>query len=215
MKLRKRTADRGLQGVQHLIVIGPSYIAGVTEPATDVPHAPIIRLATNADILPMAKVHIMSWRETYPGLLPDPMLAGLSIAEEAIRWQRMLDHPRAWGAAAAFVAIEQDSIVGYGSCGEQRTELLHDRGFTAEIAELYVLRRAQGQGLGSALLKAMATAMLERGHRAMSLWVLEQNARARGFYERLGGTLIAKKRSGLAEVAYGWPDVRQVASGGR
>jgi len=174
------------------------------------PPTPTIRRATDADVLPMAKVHIASWRETYPGLLPDPMLARLSVANEAIRWQRMLDRPRAWGGAMAFVADQQGSIVGYGSCAEQRTLLLRDRGFTGEINELYMLRSAQRQGAGSGLMVAMASALLDRGHRAVSLWVLEQNRVARRFYESLGGTQIAEKHASLAEVAYGWPDIRRL-----
>ena len=161
----------------------------------------------------MAKVRIASWRETYPGLLPEPMLARLSIADEAIRWQRMLDRPRAWGGAVSFVADQRGSLVGYGSCSEQRALLLRDRGFTGEISELYVLRCAQRQGAGSGLMKAMAGALLGRGHRAMSLWVLDRNMVARRFYESLGGTQIAEKRSSLAEVAYGWTDLQRLHSG--
>ena len=157
----------------------------------------------------MAKVHIVSWRETYPGMLPDPMLARMSIADEAIRWQRTMDRPRAWGGAISFVAEQEGVVVGYGSCGEQRTRLLRDHGFTGEIAELYVLRSAQRQGAGSGLMTAMAGALIERGHRGLSLWVLKENKAARAFYERLGGTLIAEKRTGLVEVAYGWNDVPQ------
>jgi GNAT superfamily N-acetyltransferase len=160
----------------------------------------------------MAKVHIVSWRETYPGLLPDPMLTRLSIADEAIRWQRMLDRPRAWGNAVSFVADQHGSVVGYGSCGEQRTRLLRNRGFTSEISELYVLRRAQRQGVGSGLMKAMATALIGRGHHAVSLWVLEQNTPARRFYETIGGMLIAEKRAALVEVAYGWSDLQTLIS---
>jgi len=161
----------------------------------------------------MAKVHNISWRETYPGLLPDPMLARLSIADEAIRWQRMLDRPREWGATLAFVADQQGTVIGYGSCGEQRSKALYDRGFTGEITELYVLRKAQRQGAGSGLLKAMASALVDRGHRAVSLWVLEQNIAARRFYESMDGMLIAKKRSNLGEVAYGWSNPRALIFG--
>ena len=160
----------------------------------------------------MAEVHIASWRETYPGLLPDAMLTGLSIADEAIRWQRMLDRPGAWGGAIAFVADRDGLVVGYGSCGEQRSRLLHDRGFTGEIAELYVLRSAQRQGAGSGLMKAMAGALRIRGHQSVSLWVLERNKPARRFYERLGGTPIAEKRENLVEVAYGWSDLGSLLS---
>lgn len=161
----------------------------------------------------MANVHIASWRETYPGMLPEPMLARMSIAEEAIRWQRMLDRPRAWGGAISFVADQLGSVVGYGSCSDQRSRVLQERGFTGEISELYVLRIAQRQGVGSSLMRAMAEALLERGRQGMSLWVLEQNKAARQFYECLGGTAIAEKRAGLMEVAYGWADLRQLAAG--
>jgi len=175
---------------------------------------PAIRRATDADVLAMARVHIVSWRETYPGMLPEPMLARMSIAHEAIRWQRMLDRPRAWAATAAFVAEQSGAVIGYGSCGAQRTRPLHEAGFSGEIGELYVLRRAPRQGAGSGLMRAMAGALFERGHRAMSLWVLEENGPARLFYERLGGMPVAEKRAGLAEVAYGWSDLRQLLSKG-
>lgn len=178
--------------------------------AKPTPAPPTIRPATDADVLPMAKVHIVSWRETYPGLLPERMLERMSIADEAIRWQRLLDRPRAWDGGQAFVAEQDGAIVGYGSCGGQRTELLRDRGFTGEIGELYVLRSAQGQGAGAGLMKAMAAALHRRGHHGLSLWVLEQNGPARRFYERLGGTLIAEKRASLAEVAYGWSDLQRL-----
>ena len=174
------------------------------------PPPPTIRRATDADVLPMAKVHIVCWLETYPGMLPDPMLARLSIADEAIRWQRMLGRPRTRGETVAFVADEQGTIVGYGSCHEQRVGLLHRRGFTGEISELYALRNSQRKGVGSRLVEAMAGALIERGHRGMSLWVLEQNGPARRFYESVGGRLIAEKHTGPVEVAYGWNDLRSL-----
>ena len=124
--------------------------------------------------MPMARVHIASWRETYPGLLPPPMLERLSVSTEAIRRQRMLDRPRTPGATLPFVVEQEASIVGYGICHEQCSELLHHRGFTSEVSELYMLRGAEGLGGGSGLMRAMASALLDRGHGAMSLWVLEQ-----------------------------------------
>jgi ribosomal protein S18 acetylase RimI-like enzyme len=160
----------------------------------------------------MAKVHIASWRETYPGMLPDPMLARMSVAEEAIRWQRMLDRPGAWGDAVSFVADDHGTIVGYGTCGEQRMPALRGHGFTGEVTELYVLRSSQRLGLGSHLMKAMAASLMGRGHVAMCLWVLGRNEPARLFYERLGGRLIGRKSGGLGEVAYGWTDLLALSS---
>jgi ribosomal protein S18 acetylase RimI-like enzyme len=179
--------------------------------AKQTPSLPTIRAATDADVFQMANVHITSWRETYPGLLPDSMLATLSIAEEAIRWQRMLDCPGG-RSEAAFVAELEGLVVGYGSCGGQRTQFLRERGFTGEIGELYVLGCVHQRGVGYGLMKAMAGMLMERGHRAMSLWVLKENSRARRFYEGLGGTAIAEKRARLAEVAYGWTDLKLLQS---
>jgi len=181
-----------------------SYLVRVNEPAESMSPSPIVRAATNDDVLALAQVHIASWRETYAGLLPEPMLTRLSISGAAIRRQRMLDHPRAHGRALIFVAEHQGEVIGYGSCNDQRAGLLHARGFTGEVSELYVLSKAQRQGAGTQLMAAMARALVERGHRGYSLWVVEQNAAARQFYERLRGILIAERRDGVSEVAYGW-----------
>jgi ribosomal protein S18 acetylase RimI-like enzyme len=70
----------------------------------------------------------------------------------------------------------------------------------------------QRRGIGSALLRALATELAAGGCGAASLWVLKQNQAARRFYERRGGVLLAEVpgpngRAGLAEVAYGWRDL--------
>lgn len=61
-----------------------------------------------------------------------------------------------------------------------------ERGFAAEIFELYIHPRLQGRGLGKELM-AQAWADLERhGFRWGVVWVLEANDAARRFYERRG-----------------------------
>ena len=46
---------------------------------------------------------------------------------------------------------------------------------------------AQRQGVGRALMSAVARDLLARGHASATLWVLEGNGSARRFYEALGG----------------------------
>ena len=83
----------------------------------------------------------------------------------------------------------------------------------AEIATLYVLRSAQGTGLGRALFTAGARVMAARGAGVLVLWVLRDNLHARGFYERLGGVV---DRAGeefvggavVPSVRYRWPDLK-------
>lgn len=57
--------------------------------------------------------------------------------------------------------------------------------------------------------------LLDAGHAAMLVWALAGNP-ARGFYEALGGQLVATKTValggvGLEEVAYGWTDLMAFA----
>lgn len=186
----------------------PAMRAQVNEPV-ETSSAATIRSATKADAVPLARVHVASWRETYAGLMPEGVLAGLSVTERAERWLTALDRRDASDGPAVFVAELAGQVVGLASCGGQRTPALGAQGFTAEIGAIYVLRSAQGRGVGSDLMGAMAETLTDRGHRAASLWVLQGNVQARRFYERLGGEIVGHKedrREGMTldEVAYGW-----------
>jgi len=174
-------------------------------------HDPI-RRAVAADAGAIAGVHVASWRETYVGIVPDATLAALSVPSRAAMWSRILGEPAAFAAAAAFVAEQDGTIVGFGSCGLQRTESLRTKGYEGEFHALYVLRSHQGRGLGQAMMQAMFRDLGGRRITAASLWVLRRNRDARQFYERIGGTVIGEKEDVrgadvLIEVAYGWRDL--------
>ena len=81
----------------------------------------------------------------------------------------------------------------------------------AEVYSLYLLRDAQGWGIGRALLKAIAIVLQQQRIQELALWVLERN-RSRGFYERCGGPACdlegdRDRGARLMEVAYWWPDL--------
>jgi ribosomal protein S18 acetylase RimI-like enzyme len=90
------------------------------------------------------------------------------------------------------------------------------QGYDGEISSIYILRSAQRQGFGSALMAAMAQ-QLGRCHlQAASQWVLRENVSARGFYERIGGEIVGEKEDirqygVLIEVAYGWHNLAELA----
>jgi ribosomal protein S18 acetylase RimI-like enzyme len=170
----------------------------------------MIRPACSADAPHLARMHVQSWQESYPGLVPAAMLSSLSVATRTAAWARILGEPES--ATVVFVAENAGSIVGFGSCGRQRTEALQTTGYDGEISAIYVLREFQRRALGARLLCAMASSMHTRGMKAASLWVLRDNAPARRFYERYGGRVIAQREDVraegvLLEVAYGWPDL--------
>lgn len=170
---------------------------------------PSVRPAGLADAGRIGEIHVAAWREAYTGLMPAARLAALSVAERTAMWRHQLTSGMARGIA---VAEDAGEIVGFGACAQQRSRALTTSGYSGEVTALYVLHAAQGKGAGRLLMQAMARRLIAEGDRSMALWVLAANARARGFYERLGGKAIATQVDGAdEEVAYGWRDLAALA----
>ena|SRR5258708_6137842 len=174
------------------------------------------RLAHVDDAAAIAHVHVASWHETYPGLLPDRYLAAMDVRDYEERWARTLQDP--YHRSAVFVAQEQGDVVGFASCGRERDG---DRRYDGELYAIYLLREAQGRGHGRALAEAGAAALAIRGMTSMVVWVLRHNAPARGFYERLGGVYLRERPLDLGlglsvpEVSYLWADTAGLRSAAR
>ena len=160
-------------------------------------------------------MHIASWRETYVGLLPDKLLSSLSVEARAAAWAKIMREPSTEHSTVVYLAELAGSIVGFGSCGAQRTESLRDKGYEGEISAIYVLREFQKRRIGRHLFSAMTADLRRRAFKAAALWVLRDNLRARRFYERYGALVIAERedvRDGavLVELASGWPDITEL-----
>ena len=164
------------------------------------------------DAADLARVHVKSWRETYPGLLPQAYLSAMRPQVHARRFYRAL--MRAKPGEVTLIAEGAEGAVGYAA-GTLLTG--QARGADAEVHTLYVLRAAQGAGLGRALLAASARVFAAEGAKSLMLFVLSGNRKARGFYEHLGGEAFAEVASngwgeGLMETAYRWPDIGALAA---
>lgn len=169
---------------------------------------PEIRRASSGDAIGLARVHVAAWRDTYAGVLPNRYLIDMSPNEHAGRWRRFLSrHDRSHGT---FVAEDPcEGIVGYGSCGPNRSSDLP--GIGGEVHALYVDPEAQSQGLGRQLMAAMTDDLLTRRHRSLCVWVLSDNP-SRWFYAHMGGRLTAQEKiqfagTDLLQLAYVWPDL--------
>jgi ribosomal protein S18 acetylase RimI-like enzyme len=162
-----------------------------------------IRAATMEDASAIAHVHVESWRSTYAGIVPDAYLAGLDETLRVKLWQEWLS-----GDTVVLVAERKGEVVGFAHAGKIREAV---ETADAELYSLYLLREAQGRGIGRGLLRVLAAVLRVQGFTSLALWVLERN-RARGFYETCGGQLAASRvieigGARLMEVAYWWPDL--------
>jgi ribosomal protein S18 acetylase RimI-like enzyme len=130
-------------------------------------------------------------------------------------WDQILRQPTTSSSTVVYLAERDGSIIGFGSCGAQRTENLKVKGYDGEFSAIYVLSAFQGQGIGARLLAKMSLDLLGRGLRGAALWVLRDNSRARRFYEYHGGQIIAEREDVrddivLLELAYGWLDLKDL-----
>jgi ribosomal protein S18 acetylase RimI-like enzyme len=162
----------------------------------------MVRPATLEDAEAIARVNVATWRSAYRGLLPDDFLAALDEANYAERWRRLIGE----GSGRVFVAEGPEGIVGFASGGRERAG---EHGYAGELYAIYILDGAARRGHGRELVRAVAGALREMKLPDMIVWVLRDNTRARGFYERLGGTYVREQpitigTTTLKEVSYGW-----------
>lgn len=128
-----------------------------------------------------AFVHYQAWRETYPGLMPEEVLAGHTLE----RCRKLANDRRFSNSGNTFVALDRedgDRVVGFAALSHHARDFVsvEDAG---EIVALYVLRDFQGLGLGKDLLEH-CLARLPRSR--IALFVLRGNEKAIGFYQHMG-----------------------------
>lgn len=138
-----------------------------------------IRRAKAGDARMLAAVFDASWREAYRGVIPGVALERFVTKRGPEAWQAMI------GRGRGLAAMESgDAIVAYAAYGRARDRSLRAEG---EIDEIYVMPEYQGIGLGSRLFRAVRNDLADHGLTRLGVWALADNARARAFYEALGG----------------------------
>ena len=159
-----------------------------------------IRVAEMRDAPAIAHVHVQSWLTTYQGIVPDEYLASLNEAERVPLWRDWLMRD-----ISVFVAEIGEEVVGFAGGGAIRESV---ESYDSELYTLYLLKEAQGRGIGKALLEAVMQALGQKGYASMLVWVLEENPAVQ-FYKRVGAQRVTSKEIEiggvqLAEAALGW-----------
>lgn len=140
-----------------------------------------IRQATQADVEAIATIHVAAWRATYRGILPDSLLDGLQVSQRALLWSGWISGE----GVHTLLACRDAKILAFSRLSSPRPIASPPRS-SAEITHLYVDPGEQGHGAGRKLLDEALRIAKQEGYRIALLWTLEQNHRARAFYERYG-----------------------------
>jgi len=139
-----------------------------------------LRRATGADAAAVAAMHVRAWQAAYRGIIPDPFLDGLDAGSRASRYSFDRSGP---GDPATWITVDGDDVVGMVCVSPSRDEDLPELG---EVRALYVAPDRWRSGAGSALMAKAERLLTDAGFTEAFLWVLEDNARGRRFYEAAG-----------------------------
>jgi GNAT superfamily N-acetyltransferase len=118
----------------------------------------------------------------------EQLLHRVEVTPEALRAQLFGPRP----AAEAVIAEVDGSAVGFALFFPNFSTFLGKPGLYLE--DLFVQPAWRGHGIGKALLQHLGALAVERGCGRFEWSVLDWNAPAIGFYERMGATLLPEWR---------------------
>ena len=148
----------------------------------------IIRKAIPKDAFDYAVCHIVCWRAAYKGIISDEYLYNMSAEQMADNNRQALSEPGIY----MFYCVEYDNkMIGRLILCESRDEDKPDAG---EIAAMYLTDKFWDKGYGREMMDFSIAELMRRGHNEAYLWVLEENARARQFYEKCGFSFDGTKK---------------------
>ena len=157
-----------------------------------------VRRASVSDAADIAAVHVHTWQVAYAHVFGSERLAGMDVDARTGQWRRWLER-----GDDVFVADDEGCIDGFAWIGPSR-----DSEAEGELYAIYASPEAWGSGAGSALMRAGVDGLREAGYGEAILWVLDDNPRARRFYEREGWELDGGRKEDdflglrVAEVRY-------------
>lgn len=171
-----------------------------------------IRRARTEDWPRLAALHAASWRANYRGLLPDHFLDHEAGDERGRHWHTLM-HAAGAEQRGVFIAERKGTALGFALVA-----LDVETRFGAFLDNLHLAPGLTGLGIGRPLLGMAARwATTERPAIALHLILLDGNAAAARFYERLGavrGERFLKQRAEgpVPFIRYRWPSAAALAS---
>lgn len=136
-----------------------------------------IRYISDDDLSEISNVYEESWKYAYKNIIPQSYL-------DSIPKGNWVDNINVNGRKN-IVITENNIIIGTLSFCKSRWKEYSNYG---EIVAIYFLPEYMGRGYGKYLLERGIQELKSMGFENILLWVLEENIRAREFYEKFGFT---------------------------
>jgi len=138
-----------------------------------------IRKATIDDAPACAEIHCLGWEAAYADFVPAAYLAQRR-PHRLEKWRGYLVS----GLYEYYVPVLEGNVVGFLSLCPPRDEDLP--GYYYEVGGIYLHPSVYRRGIGRKLMLFAEEQARAKGKTAMMLWVFEDNASSRRFYEACG-----------------------------
>ncbi|MGW6824064.1 N-acetyltransferase family protein [Streptomyces sp. NPDC055005] len=142
-----------------------------------------VRAMVEADVAAVSAIRVTGWKAAYVGIVPRSHLDGMTVEADTRRRRQHFKESKA--STTNLVAVDTHGrVVGWACFGPFRGA--GTPAATGELYALYVQPSLIGSGIGRTLLEAVHDHAMARGFDRIRLWVIDENTRARRFYERAG-----------------------------
>lgn len=128
----------------------------------------------------VAHILVHTWQVAYKGIMPEDYLSNISVPKRTERIRASILE----GREEIYLFYLDGQPAGTAILNKYRDEQATDT--DGEITAFYFLPEYWGRGCAKQAMDFCQAHLRQRGYTNIRLWVLEENARARRFYEKCG-----------------------------
>ena len=141
--------------------------------------------------------HISCWQSAYKGIIPSDYLENMKTEIEQ-RTDRLKNNLIEMTDYSYYYATINDKMIGRLIFGKSLDD---DKPNAGDVTAIYLIEEYWYKGYGRKMMDFAVTELKPIGYNEIIVWVVEDNSRARRFYEKYGFTLDGAKK----EMQFGIP----------
>jgi len=136
-----------------------------------------LRKATLADAKEIANIHVISWKTSFAGLMPEKYISGHTESSRVDEWKKIIS----MNVEKVVVAESNNKVLGFMSFSV-KSQVSRE----LELSKLYLFPSVYGKNLGSKFMHFLQTEATAQGVNTINLYVLDNNEPAIRFYSKHG-----------------------------